>query len=250
VIRICYSGELQPGLNGHATRIGRTTVIYLLPGLTPDQRAATLRRLRQHGRMGIGPPLPVVPLLLAQAADRVKVVLGRAGAIVRTHPAGSALPLMMVSAAVVGFLLLSAVSIRIIHTPQAVGGAIFGRLPVPAASPGPGQRRHGSQPGAVPETSPGSSPGAGASGQGPRPGGPATMPGSASASGGTTLSSTAAASPPPISPRPVRSPTPSPLASASVSVTASPSAAPSATSSGSSTRVCVGLGPVGVCLKL
>jgi hypothetical protein len=236
VIRIRYSSELPPGLNGQASHAGRTTVVYLLPGLTPDQRAATLRRMRQHGRMDLGPRLPGMPLLLALLADRVKVAFGRAGAILRTHPAGSTVPIMAVSAAVIGFLLLSAVSIRIVQTPRAAGGAVTGRGPVPAVAPVSPTQSGGT---------PSASPGGRAPSQGRSPGGQVTAP-RATTSGGTTLSGGAATSPPsnpPIPPHPVGTPTPSPVISASVSGTP-------AASAGSSTRVCVGLGALGVCLNL
>jgi hypothetical protein len=254
VIRIRYSSELQPGLNGHAARLDRATVVYLLPGLTPAERAATLRRLHQHGRMGIGPALPRWQLGLALLADRVRTAFGQAGAIVRTHPAGSTLPVMAVSAAVAGFLVLSAVSIRIVHTPIAAGSGTAGVGQGHAASgavPGAqarGQRGTGQpgrpgQPG-QPGTAPASSPAPGASGTGSGPGAPTPAPGSAS-TGPVTLSSAAATTAPPSS---LQSPAPAPSASPA---STSPSAAASpATSAGSTTRVCVSIGPFGVCLGL
>jgi hypothetical protein len=135
VIKIRYSTELGPGLNGQVERRGRGIVVYLLPWLTSDQRTATLRRLSQQGRVGIGPRLPAVQLTLALLDDRVRTVFARAGAVVRIHPAGSAVPVMMVSAAVAAFLLLSPVSIRIIHHPQAAGGPAFGASPVTVSHP-------------------------------------------------------------------------------------------------------------------
>lgn len=234
MIRIRYTSELRPGLNGQAERLGRTTVVYLLPGLSPAQRAAALRRLRQHGRMGISPRLPLSRLLPALLADRIKMAFGQAGAIVRTHPAGSTLPVMVVSAAVAGFLLLSAVSIRIVHTPLA-GGAPGARGPVPAASPG-----YGSRPAAGPGNSagpgsaarPGGSAGPGsAASVGPAPGPGA---GSAPPGPGTNPSGTAASSSPPGG---ASSPAPR------VSAPAGPPASVS-------TKVCLHLGPLGVCLGL
>lgn len=252
MIRIRYSSELRPGLNGHAERLDRTTVVYLLPGLTPAERAATLRRLHQHGRMGRGPVLPRWQLGLALLADRVRMAFGQAGAIVRTHPAGSTLPVMAVSAAVAGFLVLSAVSIRIVHTPVAappVASAAAGEPGEPgepgAQVPGaqvPGaqaRHQHGTgQPGSGPVNSrapAASSPG---SGSGSGSGAPTPAPGSTST---PTRSGTA---PPPSS---LQSPVPTPATSS-----ASPGAAgpPAASPASSTTRVCVSIGPFGVCLGL
>jgi len=246
VIRIRYTNELQPGLNGHAERLDRTTVVYLLPGLTPDERAATLRRLRQHGRMGRGPVLPRWQLGLAVLADRVRMAFGQAGAIVRTHPAGSTLPVMAVSAAVAGFLLLSAVSIRIVHSPVVAAGAAHAASAA-SGEPGaqvPGARARGQHGSGRPGTAPAGSRAPAASGTGPGPGAPSPAPGSAStgppARSGTT--------PPPSSPQ---SPVPTPAVSSVSPRSASPSAAASpVTSASSTTRVCVSIGPFGVCLGL
>jgi hypothetical protein len=271
VIKIRYSSELQPGLNGKADRRGRDTVVYLLPGLTPVQRAAALRRLRQHGRMGIGPRLPAGQLLIALFADRIRTTFGQAGAIVRTHPAGSTLPVVVVSAAVAGFLVLSAVSIRVIHQPQAGGPGDPGSTRIAAGTSGPapdgsqranpGQNGPSGQPGDGPVsgapgqsagiggaprggTSPGTGAGGGAGGSSSSPGAnPGANPG-----GGTTLTGTAATSPPS---SPATSPTPGPAGSPAPSPAASPGPnAPAAKVTGSTTSVCVGVGPFGICLHL
>jgi hypothetical protein len=247
VIRIRYSSELQPGLNGHAERHDRTTVVYLLPGLTPAERAAALRRLRQHGRMGRGPVLPRWQLGIALLADRVRMAFGQAGAIVRTHPAGSTLPVVAVSAAVAGFLLLSAVSIRIVHAPLAVGSGPARAVPVQTAGGTiPGAQAPGAQPRdrdgtSQPGNAPASSPAPVASGTGS--GAPTPAPGSASTAP-VTLSSAAATAPPPSS---LQSPAPAPATS---SGSMSPSAASPATSASSTTQVCVSIGPFGGCLGL
>lgn len=230
MIRIRYCSELQPGLNGQAERLGRITVVYLLPGLSSAQRAAALRRLRQHGRMGISPRLPLPQLLAALLADRIKTAFGQAGAIVRIHPAGSTLPVMAVSAAVAGFLLLSALSIRIAHTPLA-GGPPAIRGPVPAAS-GQHGRGNGSEPG-----QPGGRPVRGAGAH--APGGATPGAGWASTGPGTTLSSTAPSAP--SVPSPGAASSPSPPVPASVTP-------PGET--GPPGSVCVNLGSFGICLGL
>lgn len=253
MIRIAYSSELQPGLNGRAERLGRGTVVYLLPGLTQAERAATLRRLRQHGRMGLSPRLPRGQLGLALLADRVRMAFGQAGAIVRIHPAGSTLPVVAVSAAVAGFLLLS-VQIKVVHTPLAAGP---GRAPNAGSSAGPipgaQARGQGSRPGAAPAPpaggaghAPGARPAPGAS-RGPGSGQSWPTPAPASTSSApVTLSSTAASSPPPSS---ASSPAPAPATTSSTPGPASSAASP-AQSASSSTRVCVSIGPFGVCLGL
>lgn len=83
-IRIAYR-DLSPGLHGKAGHDGRGVVVYFIPGLTPAQRRAVLRRLRQEARMGIGRPLPAWRLGLALAADRLRVGLRSVGAIFRRH---------------------------------------------------------------------------------------------------------------------------------------------------------------------
>ncbi|HZR50474.1 MAG TPA: hypothetical protein VFB06_13250 [Streptosporangiaceae bacterium] len=240
MIKIRYSSELQPGLNGHAERLDRTTVVYLQPGLTPAERTATLRRLHQHGRMGRGPALPRWQLGLALLADRVRMAFGQAGAIVRTHPAGSTLPVMAVSAAVAGFLVLSAVSIRIVHTPLAappVASAAAGEPGAQGPNPQiPGaQARHQngtSQPGGVPVSSRAPA----ASGTGSGPGAPTPAPGS------TSTPTRSGSTPPPSS---LQSPVPTPATSS-----ASPGPSAAASPASSTTRVCVSIGPFGVCLGL
>jgi hypothetical protein len=77
---------------------GRSTAIYLQPGLTGAQRAAAVRRLRQEARMGRGPSLPCARLALACATDWVKCGTRQLIAIVRLHPVGTLLPAMLFSA--------------------------------------------------------------------------------------------------------------------------------------------------------
>lgn len=79
-------------LYGRAERSGGGTVIYLQPGLTPAQRRAALRRLRQEASRDLGPPLPPVQLRAAIAVDRVRATFGTVGAVIRLHPAAALLP--------------------------------------------------------------------------------------------------------------------------------------------------------------
>jgi hypothetical protein len=115
MIKIRYRdpNELSPGLHAAAECHGRGTTVYLLCGLTAAQRRSALRRIRLSARMGHCPRLPVVQLGLALCADRIGTGVGRAGAVFRSHPAGSTVPVMMVSVGVIAFLMLSTVSIRV-----------------------------------------------------------------------------------------------------------------------------------------
>jgi hypothetical protein len=262
VIRIRYSSELQPGLNGKAVRVGGTTFVYLLPGLTPAQRAATLRRLRQHGRMGLSPGLPAAPLLAAVLQDRIRTAFGQARAIVRIHPAGSTVPVIIISAGVIGFLLVAAVSVKIVHSPLATGASQLGAPsvsgPMPAAGATPA---HGGLAPGSPATRP-PSPNAPGSPNGPgSPSGPGSPTGSTGNSGtvpvdpspttsvGIPLTSIAATSPPSIQPTAPVSTAPGP--SASTTTGSSPSARPSPGSGPPTvfgTTVCIKLGPFGICV--
>ena len=87
-------------------------------------------------RMGYYPALPAPQLALARFKDRIRTGLSQAGALFRSHPAGSTVPLMVVSAGAIVFLLLSTVSIRDQHgpgTPGQLAGAAAG-APAPVAS--------------------------------------------------------------------------------------------------------------------
>jgi len=107
VITIRYQ-ELSAGAHGKAACAGRSTTIYLLPGLTGTQRRAALRRLRQEARMRCGPRLPLPQLAAALVVDRIWLSSRQVVAVVRLHPAGSLLPAFLV-AATVGLFLLAAV---------------------------------------------------------------------------------------------------------------------------------------------
>jgi hypothetical protein len=134
-VRYCHSHELSPGLNASVECSRRGTVVYLVPGLTRDERRAALRRLRMASRVGAGPELPAAQLALALLADRIRTAAWRAGAIFRLHPAGSALPALLLSVGVIVFLALSAVSIQVLPE-QAVPGPSPVRGPGPAATAG------------------------------------------------------------------------------------------------------------------
>jgi hypothetical protein len=269
MISIRYRNELSPGLHAAAEQHGRTTTVYLLSGLTVAQRRAALRRLRISARRGYGPRLPARPLALALAVDRIRTTLGRVGAVFRSHPAGSTVPVMFVSAGAIAFLALSAVSIQVIHQPLRPPGsahAVAGPDASVSAGPGiwhrPAARQPGpAGPGAPPASQPGSSSspaGRPTSGSNPSkpsnpsnpsnpgdPGDPSSPAAGPTGSGlGTTLSggavptSTAAAAP-----------TAAPQASATPSSSA-PSSTPSPTPTAGKTRTCLKLGPLRACVSL
>ncbi len=222
MIKIRYRdpNELSPGLHAAAERHGRTTTVFLLSGLSEAQRRAALRRLKISARRGYGPRLPAPQLALALLADRIRTSLGRGGAVFRSHPAGSTVPVMVVSGGAIAFLALSAVSIQVIHSPrvpaQALSGpggaaatvsmgagssarpiaAGRGNQPDQAGSTGqlPGQPGSGNQ---------GGNPGGGQAGSGgsggnaANPGGGGSTSGTQGSNGGTTLTGGAAPTPTP-----------------------------------------------------
>ena len=261
MIKIRYRDqhELSPGLHAAAERHGRATTVYLLSGLSATQRRAALRRLRISARRGYSPRLPAPQLALALLADRIRTAAGRAGAVFRSHPAGSTVPVMVVSAGAIAFLALSAVSIRVINRPSGLGPPSFGATVAagPAASgragPGPAGSRG---PVAAGRNDPGgrAGPAAGAPGRpgsGSSPGHPAPA---ASGSGGGTAGDPgggetappggAAATPTPGGDPTDRGGVTAASSAAAPSATPKPSATPSASKSGR----CVKVGPLGICL--
>jgi hypothetical protein len=278
MIKIRYRdpNELSPGLHAAAERHGRSTTVYLLPGLNAAQRRAALRRLKISARWGYDPRLPAPQLAVALVADRIRTTVGRAGAVFRSHPAGSTVPVMVVSAGAIAFLALSAVSIRVIHTtPRGPGQAFSGAAgPAASVSAGPGAGEP-AEPVAVGQGDPPGQAGSvadqpGQPGSGARPpGGPGGSPvdgpvaggsapvasGSASGAatsgtttgiqGGTTLTGGAAPAPTPAgdptTAAPAASSSTAPAASAT---TSKPSPAPTASKSG----LCVNVGSLGLCV--
>jgi len=272
MIKIRYRdpNELSPGLHAAAERHGRSTTVYLLPGLSPAQRRSALRRLKISARRGYDPRLPAGQLAVALLADRIRTSVGRAGAVFRSHPAGSTVPVMVVSAGAIAFLALSAVSIRVIHhTPPGAGTGYAGAAG-PAGSvtagPGPGpsagpiaaglgnppgqagsiteQRGQGSgtghgagQPGNGAQAGHGTGAGAGGTSQGADP--------AASSGGGTTLTGGQAPTPTPAgNPGSAAPGTSSSAAPAASATTSKPSPTPTASKSG----LCVNVGSLGLCL--
>ncbi len=143
MIKIRYRDprELAPGLYAAAECHSRGTTVYLLPGLSAAQRRAALRRLRISARRGCGPQLPAPQLAVALLADRIRTAAGRAGAVFRSHPAASTVPVMVVSAGAIAFLALSGVSIRVIQPPPgssqpSFAGVAAAGLPASAGAQG------------------------------------------------------------------------------------------------------------------
>jgi hypothetical protein len=266
-VRYCHSHELSPGLNASVECSRRGTVVYLVPGLTRDERHSALRRLRMASRVGAGPELPAAQLALALLADRIRTAAWRAGAIFRLHPAGSALPVLLLSVGVIAFLALSAVSIQVLPE-QAVPGPSPVRGPGPAATAGGTggiqERRPafnpvnlvragspGSRGGPAGSTRPGASsshPGRGGQGSGGQGSGGQGSGGQGSGSqdpaggGGPTLAGSA---------NPARTPgsvtgESSPAHAGTPNAAPSPSPSPPAGGGGT----CLQVGPLGVCLSL
>src|ERR1700761_2059389 len=136
VIKIVYR-DLSPGLHASAQVSGRHTIISLLPGLTLHQRRAALRRIRHSGRMGHGPRVPAMGLALAVGRDRIKATARTGAAVVRLHPAGSTLPVVLLSAAAVVFVLMATVSIHVLPGPKSDQSPVIGGVTPGPASSGP-----------------------------------------------------------------------------------------------------------------
>jgi len=132
-IRYVDPNKISPGLHAAVECHGRSTTVYLLCGLRPQQRRAAFRRLQMSARMGYCPALPAPQLVFARFKDRIRTGLGWVGAVFRCHPAGSAVPLMVVSAGAIAFLLLSPVSVRDGHGPRPPG-QLAGAAAAPVAS--------------------------------------------------------------------------------------------------------------------
>ena len=273
MIKIRYRdpNELSPGLHAAAERRGRNTIVYLLSGLSAEQRRAALRRLKISARRGYDPKLPASQLAVALAADRIRTTVGRAGAVFRSHPAGSTVPVMVISAGAIAFLALSAVSIHVIHPrPGPPSSAEAAGIIGPGAGPdatvraGPGGT---AGPGASGLADPGQGgsavrdpdqPGSGSSAGDPAANadngngngtsgssGSGTDPSSDTGSGATTLTGGEAPTPTPGGDTATTAPaTSDPTTPAASPATSRPSATPSTTKSGT----CLDLGPLGVCL--
>jgi hypothetical protein len=292
MIRVRYQGsnELSPGLHATAEREGRRTTVYLLDGMTVAQRRSALRRLRLTARMGHCPRLPAAQLAFALFTDRIRTGIGRAGAVLRLHPAGSTVPIMVLSGGAIAFLLFSTVSIHVLR-PRPADQSALGTSPVVSASPvatgfgsqgqavgpdGPGGIGAQAAPGGLgsrsdprqltqPNTGPGGTTPALAAGGGAGTGagsggtGSASGSGNGSASGAGSTSSGKSSGGTTLSggsdPSQVTSGQSPPATSAPVPAPASTAPATTPTQSGSSAGtqskgVCVNVGPLGVCLNI
>jgi hypothetical protein len=130
MISIRYA-DLPEGLHAQAAMKGKRTIIYLRPGLTPQQRRQSLRRAMQSARMGHGPRLPAALVAIAVAGDITGGTLRNLGAAVRSHVLGFLLLAAGTVAAVVCYALFVTVSLRLMLPPS--GGPAV--LPSPSPSP-------------------------------------------------------------------------------------------------------------------
>jgi hypothetical protein len=219
MITIRYA-DLPEGLHAQAVTRGRRTIIYLRPGLTPEQRRHGLRRARQSARMGHGPRLPVFGVAVAVAGDVAVSTLRNAGAAVRSHVLGFLMLAAGTVAAVVCYALFVTVSLRLMLPPGG-GPPVLPSLP-PAATPihahiaaSPAARggMKGGRPGMGPAWTPSARP-------------TTTRPSPRTSSASPAPSATAAPQPSPASTAPP-TPLPLPLPSGSGSRAPSPSPSPS-----------------------
>ena len=240
MIKIRYA-DLPGGLHIRAVARGKDTIIYLLPGLTAEQRQAALRRARSSGRMGQGPRLPAAGVASAVMVDRFRTTVRNGAAAMRGHPAIFVPPILIIVTAAIAYLLLVSVSIRM-SQPQSSGPGD----PVPGAlAPPPGSRAQ------YPD---------------PQPTHPAGVrliyaPAPRRPGGGGHRRASPSASPTPTRARPTssptRSPSPTPSASSSPLVDGTGSTGSGSTGSGSTGSgsqhsldpgVCLDLNLLGVCL--
>ncbi len=262
MIKIRYA-DLPAGLHVRVEAEGGHTVVYLLPGLTPAERRAALRRSRSSARIGHGPALPAAGLARAVVADRLRTGARNGAAACRAHPALVIPPVVIVASVAFAYLLLSSVSIHFRTAPTVSGRTVEpGRVTVPALppqppAPSPPSPRRAARPQARRSSPgqistgltgfPGTSPAAGSGGRGRHP--HEHTPSIArrhrySSAGPSPFSPkpTPSLSSPGMSPTPTANPTPAP------SVTSLPDGSGSA--GGGSSGACLNVGPLGVCLTL
>ena len=238
MVKIRYS-ELPAGLHVAAEQHGRDTIIYLQPGLTPEQRRAALIRVRSSARMGQGPDLTPLSMAIAVSADKLRTTLRNGAAAMRGHPLLLLPPLILLVSGAIIFVLMSFVTLTVPQHGSAGGTQTRVGLPGSVHSPHVGTGGRPVQP-AVDPGSPGRGPSAAAGPPGPRDSlTPSPTPTSAPIPSPTT--------PGPTSPGPVISGVPSPSVP---SATPSPAPSPSPTPSPSQGSTCVQVGPLGLCLHL
>jgi len=230
MVKIRYS-ELPAGLHVSAEAQGRDTIIYLQPGLTPEQRRAALVRVRSSARMGCGPGLSATGMAVAVSADKLRTTVGNGVAAMRGHPLLLLPPLVLLVSGAIVFVMMSFVTLTVRQDEPASG-------PSRALQVRPGQLAHYH-----------------GSGPGPRAGHPAVAPADSGPGGaGGNSAPRPTVSPVPTSstatsPVPVLSGVPSPSPSAS-GPSASPTPDPSPAPSQSQSSTCLLVGPLGICLHL
>lgn len=114
------------GLYGKAEGGTRAVTLSLLPGLTAGQRRAAIRRLRQEGSRGFGPPLPLPQLAIALSLDRLRTAARTARAIVRLHPVVTLVP---------GALVIAVTALFVIASADGQGGVPQARTGLSATAP-------------------------------------------------------------------------------------------------------------------
>jgi hypothetical protein len=230
LIKIRYQ-DLPAGLHVRTEATGRSTVIYLLPGLTHAERRAALLRARRSAQVRGGPRLTASGVAAAVVRDRLAATARNGVKAFRAHPMLLLPPLMIAAGATLIYVMLSA---EMITFPQAGAGgpsmhAQPGQLGAGDASQAGQQIRNDWQP-------PGQQPPTGrASGSTPPGRRPPDSPPAVAVSASPAPSATPSpgpSQPSPASPSPSGSPTAGP---------GSPVPSPSAT--------CIGLGPLSLCLN-
>ncbi len=234
MVKIRYS-ELPAGLHVTAEQHGRDTIIYLQPGLTPEQRRAALIRVRSSARMGQGPDLSSVSMAMAVSADKLLTTLRNGAAAMRGHPLLLLPPLILLVSGAIIFVLMSFVTLTVPQHGSAGGPQTQVGLPGSAHSRQVGTGGRPVKP-AVDPGSPGRGPSAAAGPPGPKD----------SLTPSPTPSPTPT-TPGPTSPGPVISGAPSPSVP---SATPSPAPSPTPSPSQSQGGTCVQVGPLGLCLHL
>jgi hypothetical protein len=225
LIKIRYA-YLPAGLHVRAEAQGRSTVIYLLPGLTNAERQAALLRARRSAGLGRGPRLPATSVAAAVVRDRVWGTTRNGAAAFWGHPLLFLPPVLLVASATLAYVMLSTVSITF-HQPvpggTGGGAAPHGQQGLPGAG-------YATRPGATGGTRPGGVPGRSASPS------PATSPSPRAPSPGSSSG-------------PSGSGAPSPGLSGSAPPGGGPGSATPPPSPSPSWSTCLNVGPIGICLK-